>query len=207
MTLEELFQSTGKLQSNILVSSTLIKEMEIYGYVNTCKGDDFLCNPSSLQTLLNGIVDKASSNEIVCSNFIYQVFCYYNGSKIQETGRTIPVYQKLELSADTNEYNLEDLYFPSLVGNLSYKHIKRRVGIGVNVTEKYIKHAHFPSNITAKEGKAIVTVEKGSILCKDKENYTRSIGEEVMAVCRYIHPITGATCYAQYNLDELYIDL
>ena len=55
-----------------------------------------------------------------------------------------------------------------------------------------------------KDGKAMMPIHKGDILCQHIiDNSTKSIGQELLAVCRYIHSATGRMCYTQYGLDEL----
>ena len=60
-------------------------------------------------------------------------------------------------------------------------------------------------NITAKNGKAMLEIQIGSILCLDRNGDVKSVGEEILAVCRYLDPETGVLNYAQYSLDELFV--
>ena len=40
----------------------------------------------------------------------------------------------------------------------------------------------------------------------DKDGEIKSIGENIIVVCRYLHTETGTMCYTQYNLNEVFVD-
>ena len=117
-----------------------------------------------------------------------------------------PVYKNLSISNKPTKYNLEDLYIPSLLSNPIYKKIKARIGSGVVVTERTIKNGRFPQYIVAEDNKALYIAKEGAILLEDNEGVIRSVGEEILAVCRYLHPETGTMCYTQLGLDELFVE-
>ena len=199
VTLEEYLQDHGSIQSGIIVNSTLTNKLEIYGFVNACRDED-MYNDALAGLFINGVINKEPSRQIVLSNYIYQVTHHYRGKEI------IQVFRSLCVSKSEECYNVEDLYIPSLIGKTLYKKIKSRFGNGVPVRESKLRKEGFPSNIIEMEGKAIFKAPEGHIQLLDKDFVTKSIGENIMAVCRYLHDSSGTMCYTQYNLNELYID-
>ncbi len=208
ITLKEMLAKNNRLASNIIVSSVLINRLEVYGYINSRCVEDVLFLPkTSYDTVsVNGIVNKSPVSEIVCSNYIYQVIIFYDGKKTTSIGLPTPVYKNLSISNKPTKYNLEDLYIPSLLSNPIYKKIKARIGSGVVVTERTIKNGRFPQYIVAEDNKALYIAKEGAILLEDNEGVIRSVGEEILAVCRYLHPENGTMCYTQFSLDELFVD-
>lgn len=87
-----------------------------------------------------------------------------------------------------------------------YRKIKARIGSGLAVTEYMLRKNGFPENIIEEDSKAMFIAEEGTILLKDKDGSIKSIGEEILAVCRYLHPETGTMCYTQLGLDELFVE-
>ena len=208
ITLNDMLLKSNRLVSNIIVSSVLVKRLEVYGYVNSCRAENMLNLPkNSFATAgVNGIINRSPVSEIVCSNYIYQVITLFDGKRVSSIGLASPIYKTLNINKEQTKYNLEDLYIPSLFANPTYRKIKARIGSGVVVTESMIQKGGFPKNIIAEENKAMFIAEEGAILLKNKEGDIRSIGEEILAVCRYLHPEIGTMCYTQYSLDELLIE-
>ncbi len=60
ITLKEMLAKSNRLASNIIVSSILIKRLEVYGYVNSCCVEDMLfLHKTSWETVdVNAIVNK-----------------------------------------------------------------------------------------------------------------------------------------------------
>ena len=208
ITLNDMLLKSNQLASNIIVSSVLIKKLEVYGYVNSCSVENMLHLPkdSMARVRVNGIVNKSPVSEIVCSNYIYQVITYFDSKQASTVDISSPIYNSLYINKKQTKLNLEDIYIPSLLSNPIYRKIKARIGTGVVVTESMIHKSGFPKNIIAEDSKAMFVAEEGTILLKDKEGDIRSIGEEILAVCRYLHPETGTMCYTQLSLDELFVE-
>lgn len=203
-TLEEYLQKEKFLQSGIIVKSNLIEKLEVYGYANACN-DDNIYGYYYGNYYLNGIVDKENKGQIVLSNYILQVTTHHLGKEIRTEGLRIPVFKTLSISEVEENYNVEDLYIPSLVNNRYYIEIKRRES-GSIFTDYKLKKANFPVNITALEGKAIFNAPAGHIQLFDKDGVMKSVGENIMVVCRYLHEVSGHICYTQFNLNEVFID-
>lgn len=205
ITLEDFLKNHGSVHCGMIGKSNLIDKLEIYGFANACKDED-MYNDVYAGLILNGIVNKEPKCQIVLSNYIYQITTHYSGKEITREGMAIPVFQSLVVSESEGQYNVEDLYVPSLIGKQLYRKIKSRYGNGVVVREYDLEKAKFPSYIKAIEGKAILNAPKSHIQIIDKDGEIKSIGENIMVVCRYLHTETGTMCYTQYNLNEVFVD-
>lgn len=205
ITLEDYLKNNASIQSGMTAKSNLIDKLEIYGFVNACK-DKYMYNKMYDGLILNGIVNKEPKRQIILSNHIYQVTSHYCGKDITREGMAIPIYHTLVVSESEGQYNVEDIYIPSLIGKQLYRKIKSRHGNGVTVRDYDLKKADFPSSISAIDGKAILTAPAGHIQILDKDGVIKSIGENIMVVCRYLHAETGTMCYTQYNLNEVFVD-
>ena len=201
ITLEDYLKNHRSVHCGMIAKSNLIDKLEIYGFANACKDED-MYNDVYAGLILNGIVNKEPKRQIVLSNYIYQVTTHYSGKEITREGMAIPIFQSLVVSESEGQY----LYVPSLVGKQLYRKIKSRHGNGVVVREYDLEKANFPSYIKAIEGKAILNAPKSHIQIVDKDGEIKSIGENVMVVCRYLHSETGTMCYTHYNLNEVFID-
>lgn len=204
-TLEEYLNENGSVQSGIIVKSNLMDKLEIYGFVNSCKDED-MYNEVYTGLILNGIVNKDPMGQIVLSNYIYQITTHFKGKEITREGMAIPIFHTLVISESEEHYNVEDIYIPSLYGRHLYRKIKSRYGNGVIVRDSDLKNAKFPPHINAVEGKAILNAPIAHIKLLDNDGVIKSIGENIMVVCRYLHAETGTMCYTQYNLNEVFVD-
>lgn len=205
ITLEDYLKKNGSVRSGIMAKSNLIDKLEIYGFVNACKDED-MYNEGYMGRFLNGIVNKEPKCQIILSNYIYQVTSHYSGNDITREGKVTPIFHTLAVSESEGQYNVEDIYIPSLIGKQLYRKIKSRYGNGVRVCDKDLKKANFPSCIGAIYGKAIMTAPAGHVQLFDKNGAIKSIGENIMVICRYLHAETGTMCYTQYNLNEVFVD-
>lgn len=208
VSLSEKLVECKQLSSNIIVSSVLLDKLEIYGYINSCRDEDMFYLPykSSTVVYMNGIINRSPVSEIVCAHFIYQVMKVFDGKQVTTVGMPTPIYKSLYVNSEQSKYNVENLYIPSLRANPFYKKIKARIGTGVTVTDNLLRKNNFPESIIEEDSKAMFIAEEGAILLRDKEGSIRSIGEEILAVCRYLHPETGTMCYTQLSLDELFVE-
>lgn len=203
-TLDVLLNEKGNLESGMLVSSTLIKEIEVCGFINSS-----IPKSSAEDNILGlylSLANKAPYRQVVRSNYIYQVVDYIENDRVKSKGIVLPIYKTLSICKEDFEMNLEDITIPKLEPSPLYKKIHKRLGGTVKVTEYMIQKANYPDYIEARDGKAIVNIHAGNTICLDREGCIKSLGQNIMALCRYIHTETGTMCYTQYSLDELYID-
>lgn len=203
-TLQEVLDSTSKLSSGMQVSNSLIPEMEVVGYINSAQIDNLMQQGGSLSSFA-AIVNHAVSGQVVCSNYLFQMMDDPSHFKTQSIGKLFPIYKRLKLSDSELDINIEQLEIPSLYENSLYKRIKARIGTGVEVFEHEFRKSNMPDNIHLEEGKAMFHVAKGAILCYDRHNSCRGVGENILALCRYVHAATGNVCYAQFDLSDVYM--
>lgn len=205
--LERHLYETGCIENGMIVSSNLIKRLEVCGFVNMQSANEL-----NLEKILGtslSMINKAPYRQFVMSGYIYQIHQYVKRTSMATVtcmkGVTAPIYSSLKTTRQNMEVNLEEVAIPSLEDNKTYNKIRSRYGSGIVVTESMLYRA-FPEeySIIAKDGKAILEVPEGSILCFDRKGDIKSVGEEILAVCRYLDPETGVLNYAQYSLDELF---
>ena len=205
VSLQEFFDTHLSLTNALQVSNSLISNMEVVGYINSCS-DEKMLNALFNSTSLNGIANHDSRQQIVCANHLYQVLPYSNGSQLQMKGVLFPIYTSLTVADEDMKVNIVQLEIPSLHTNYFYKKIKARISEGFIVDENMLKKAKFPDTIVVEDGEAIMLVRKGATLCMNKDRQIKGIGEAILALCRYVHPATGIVNYGQFELTDLYID-
>lgn len=208
ITLAEKFQTEKVLQSGLIVSSKLIGKLEVYGFLNSCKGVEIIVESSyGKPGGFNNFVNSMNFGDVLCAGYMAQP-CRV----IDEKGTTIAgmrlhqVFASLEVTDKELLLDLADLDIPSLFYNPAYLILKKRnsaVRLGYNA-----KYTHyFPKNIKRSEKGAFEhTTEVGDILCRDKDGVVKGIGDHLVAICRYLSPQTGMMCYAYMEFDELYVE-
>ena len=122
ITLEDYLKKNGSVRSGIMAKSNLIDKLEIYGFVNACKDED-MYNEGYMGRFLNGIVNKEPKCQIILSNYIYQGTSHYSGNDITREGKVTPIFHTLAVSESEGQYNVEDIYIPSLIGK---QHLTKR---------------------------------------------------------------------------------
>ena len=207
ITLQEHLDKYGWLKSGMIAKSVLIDKLEIYGFVNCSKEiKTSYSNYNFRNVLSNIVVNKSSTSQIIQSNYIYQVVNIEGQSK----GIVSPIYNRLTKSENNIEVDIKQLHIPKLFYNTTYKKIRSRYKDGnqpIKLTNYEQKTLEEYLEISIKEGKLMVVIHNGDILCQNNDDTIKSIGEEILVVCRYIHDLTGNMCYTQYGLDELTIEL
>lgn len=194
---EKLF-TEGEVNRGIVVSSNLVKELEIYGFVN-CSYDD---------SLLSGVSSYPAKGNIQLSSRECLIYSYY----LRKDEIVHPVYRTVAIAHESVDINVENLYIPSYRsygqygGNWLYNQIKSRYGTGKTVTDNEWVKGHFPSRFSMSEGKVFMHIEKGEVVLKDKFGVVRSVEEEAIAVCRYLNLETGEIQYLFYCLDEIFYE-
>ncbi len=199
--LENVFNNTRMLISNISASTLLIEEMEIYGYVTDEMVDKF--GDSNM-------INLDGSNRIVCSDRIFQLqpvienTCY--GSSIKSIGITIPIFKSAKKEEEDMCIPLKQIYVPSLVSNPLYIAIRSRTKNGIcEVNEYKLSKNKMPDNIIVVEKEAYYKTTVGDIICRDKYGNIKGVCNNIMAVCRYINQTTGSMNYTILPLEDIYV--
>lgn len=199
-TLKDLLVHTGKLVSGIIGRSRIIDKIEVYGYINTIN-DDVLLELALQNQVPFELINKDPVGQIVLSNHIMQYSNQAHNKKI-----VLPIFDSVSQSSEERSYDIVNLYVPCIYTNQLYRKIKYRHKKMPFIYECDLKRNGFPENIHAEEGHAVLTTKPGDLLCYDRDSEVRSVGEHIMAVCRYVHAETGRICYVQYDLDEIFVD-
>ncbi len=221
-TLQKHLDRLGWLNLGIHVSSELIDDMVVYGFVNSSIDmiDYSHVNMQKKDALL-GIIDKNCENQVIANFYMYQVIPWSDGETLHQEDVVSPIFTSLK-RLDFDKYiNLEQLYIPDLIAHPLYRHIRSREGNGVTVTDHQVAR-YKPNkgkldrwsnhNIFIKEGKAYFPIKKGEIVLysflHQKQPYIsnddiKSVAQNVLALCRYVHKETGNTRFALFGLDEL----
>ena len=203
MTLQEYLDKYGCLKSGMIAKSVLINKLEIYGFVNCSKE---IYDNYNFRDVFQIVVNKSSTSQIIQSNYIYQVVNIEGRSE----GIVSPIYNRLTTSENNIEVDIKQLYIPNLINNTTYKRIRSRYKDGnkpIQLTKFEQKTLEQYLEISIKEDKLMVVIHNGDVLCQNNDDTIKSIGEEILVVCRYIHDLTGNMCYTQYGLDELTIEI
>ena len=200
-TLKQHLEEKGNLEKGILVSSLLIKEIEVCGFLNGIK--NFYQTEPRLLHMINSILNKAPHRMLVQSGLVHQIFEYNHGGSIISTNCIFVIYPYLSINNKAFEVELKDVHIPSLEKSCLYNDIRR--GLKRFITEDKLRRNDFPDFIKFKDNKIICEIEPGKIMCLNNDGIVRSLGEDIQVLCRYLHKETGTMCYTIYSLDELYI--
>ena len=190
-TLEKYFNEEEILTKGLIVKSILINQLEVCGYISS--------------RFPYCIVNKAPHSQTVTPGYLCQTMVSLTGSTTEQVDRiTVPIFHSLTFCKEAFEIELSKFYIPSLTDNPAYCKIKKGVhrqsGYDVN---RMLQISPIP--LEKRGSEFIAQVPKGSILCKDKDGCVKGLGEDILAVCRYIHAETGRMHYVQYELNELFI--
>lgn len=191
-TLSDVLLSKGHLESKISADSNLVSNLEIYGYVNSA-GLPFLYNSEKL--LYNLFVNLDNEDDLIISNILYQ------GSK-DHSNIVFPIYSALSVTEKPLELPLSKLHVPSLMENKSYLPL-RNTGFQSRHASPFHPKERYKSN--GQEWYMIIN--SGEILMLDVNGEIQSVGEDIVAICRYLSKENGSIQYTKYRLDELFINI
>lgn len=208
ISLDTKLETEKKLNSNIVVSTNLLKELEVVGYVNSR-----MIDLSGLNFDWTGSVNMAPNQQFICSYYLNQKQPDYPDSKSSFNSkgspyRVIPIYKTIQIVDTKEEFEISNLYIPSLLNNDVYKKIKARIKnyIVAQHQIKVLNDDRAPFEMYEKNGIAYMTTKVGDRVFVDN-NKIVSIAENTMAVCRYLFPQTGEIHYASFGLYELFCDI
>ncbi len=204
-------QAKGELTSNEIVSTNLIEKMEVYGYVNSCQGDEMKLEDTSLYTTpigYNNYVNCQTAGDIVCAHYLMQLVMTKPDGGIAADMRYHQIYTKIDFAKESFTFNLAELDVPSLYYHPAYRRIRRRKSNArLSTTDEKNARKLFPTNIQYNGNNEFeYTSRVGDILCRDIDGTVKGIGDHIMTVCRYLAPLTGKVCYAQFDLEEVFVE-
>ena len=135
---------------------------------------------------------------------------------MKQDNKVTPIYPTISICQENTVVDVKELYIPSFIGvyrsinggivsdESLYSNIKRRFGVGYEVTEKEWAKAGWPSRYTLKNGAVFSQIQKGEIVLKDADGCIKSVGESIVVLCRYIHEETGELRFIFSRLEHLY---
>lgn len=194
--LKEYFERGGRIQCGLVMSSSLIDKLEIYGFV---ENDPIIS--TSQNNPYGGInpVCMDGTNRIVCSGFIYQKKIFTDGYYI------FPVYHTIVREYVTHELPLKLIYVQALKNNNLYQKIRsRRVS---SITPSNLKKHNMPENIVCKNGMACYKTDLKTILCINNPGLDEAISgvcRSVLALCRYIDEGTGNVHFTLLDFSDIF---
>lgn len=180
ISLREKLIKEGEIYRSIIVSSALIKDLEIYGFINCAIQDSKL--------------EINTSDYIVCANLMR----YHSD--------IIPLFRSISICTEDIELKVKNVHIPSLQENTLYKSIHERFGTEKIVQEYEFKKAKWPAKYRLEDGDVMFPVEKGTVVFKDKDGCIKSVEEDALVLCRYIYNDTGDLKYMIFALDQLYCE-
>lgn len=190
-TLEKYFNKKRILTKGLIVESILINRLEVCGYISS--------------RFPYYIVNKAPHSQTVTSGYLCQTMVSQTGSTTEQVKRiTVPIFHSLAFCKEAFEIELSKFYIPSLADNPLYCQImKGEPRPNTYNINRMLQNSPIP--LEKRDSELIAHVPKDSILCKDKDGCVKGLGEDILAVCRYVHPDTGSIHYVQYELNELFV--
>lgn len=188
----DVLLSNGHLESKIFADSRLISNLEVYGFVNSA-GLSYLYNSKEFH--YNLFVNLDNEDDLIISNFLYQRSKEHNNI-------VFPIYFALSVTEKPLEFPLSKLHVPSLMENQSYLSL-RNTGYQSRSASPFYPKEHYK-----KDGQEWnMTINSDEILMLDVNGTVQSVGEDIIAICRYLCKENGLIQYTKYRLDELYIKI
>lgn len=147
--LQSKFNSEKVLKAGAFSSSSLIDNLEIYGFVAIDSTEtEFI----DFQTTINDIIDMGGSNNVVCGDRLMQtLFLPDSKGKVKFTNQVIPIFKEICYAETEKGYNLSSIYIPSLTSIELYKKMRKRI-VKSRVDEYNLRRNKFPLNIVDKDG-------------------------------------------------------
>ena len=205
--LNEYLIKEGELQSGIAVSSNLIDNLEVYGFLN-CKGREEVLNGCDIQD-----INSSGDVEMIFDDSKCKIFSFY----MKQNSKVTPIYPMISICQEDVDLDVKRLYIPSFVGTRTksqkivddelYSNIKYRFGTGYKVSESQWEKARWPSSYSLVDGDVVLHIKKGEIVLQDKDGCIKSVGDSIVVLCRYLHEETGEIKFLFSRLEQLYYEI
>lgn len=205
--LNDYLEKERELYSGIAVSSSIISNLEVLGFMNCKDRDDILSGYG-----LNGI-NSYGDVEIEFDNSKCKFFSFY----MKQNSRVTPIYPTVSICQKDVDIDVKELYIPSFVGTRTknqtiiddelYSRIKSRFGSSYRVSENEWDKAGWSSRYSLVDGVVIAHIQKGDVILKDKDGRIKSVGEAIVVLCRYLHGETGEIRFMFSRLEQLYYEV
>lgn len=199
---------SGKIKSGIMVTTKLIPEMEVYGYIPLCNDERAIFADRAIFGL-----DFNMSNTIVVSNRLAIVYPDFSlgtyGTKLDKIRVVHPILKTIEMQENGKDYKLplNILYIPQYINNQAYKEFKSAVvykGYGNKLRQ--LEGISSKTNEELHQTEYSYTPKEEEFLFSDSSNHlVKAVGSEFCVVCRHINHVTGALTYELLQPEDLSI--
>lgn len=198
-TLLDELNATGKLVKGTLVSSRLLKQMEVFGFAEDAEFD----TEDEINFLQKDLVNLDGSFRVVCLDYMFEP---RYGSEADAPGVAkkvvTPIFQQVEVEKESHKLPLEDIYVLDFSANPFYTKKVRKKKKPVN--EYSFNKANLPENVKLEDRSCYYYTQKGDLLFYDRSGAIKGVESRILAVCRYLCPGTGSMNIGLYGLDELF---
>lgn len=176
------------LRAGTECQSSMHFKMEIYGFLNSAD----ITDDSALKNAA-GFISINDDFHIV-SDFLCQQDLISRKQNLHK------IYKSLCMAKEEHVLCLKDLYIPSLYSVPEYRQILSRQAF--IPTEKWVKK-NLPDTCYLDNAEVMMKIPKGATLLYNRSGEIQSVGENVLAICRYKDKRTGSIHYTIHPLDEL----
>lgn len=206
--LMDILHEEGTLYAGKMVSTSILPELEVYGFIPIDDDDRVIYNDDVMQLL-----DFKMENSLVVSNrlvIVCQDYVKYGSStRIGEKRIVHPIVKKVSLQDNGKTYSihLQQLHLPKFMKQDGYLEYRRCVvyrGYG----NKLVKL----EGISTKKNEATNTVEyyytpnSNELLFGDRlPEKPTAISSSFVVVCRRVNPVTGNVVFDLFNPEELFV--
>ena len=205
--LNDYLEKEKELYSGIAVSSSIISNLEVLGFMN-CKDRDDILSGYGLNS-----INSYGDVEIEFDNSKCKFFSFY----MKQNSKVTPIYPTVSICQKDVDVDVKELYIPSFVGTRTksqtiiddelYSRIKCRFGTSYRVSENEWGKAGWSSRYSLVDGAVIAHIKKGDVILKDKDGCIKSVGEAIAVLCRYLHGETGEIRFMFSRLEHLYYEV
>ncbi|MCR5362408.1 MAG: hypothetical protein K6E73_10450 [Bacteroidales bacterium] len=197
--LMDMLHSEGMVMAGTKVQTTIITDMEIYGFVPLRESTDFL------NETLNGILlDFTMKNTVIASDRL--VISMSGKNEVHPILR----YVCLQENNANPTLPLFRLYVPEYRNDSKYLYYRRSI-INPPVDRvaslekiQIVEKKDDEGNVLSQE--AFYQLEDNELVFKDRRNESpKAVGKRFSVVCRRLIPTTGSMQMEIYNPEELFI--
>lgn len=216
--LMDLLHTEGVVNAGTKVRTSVLNDMEIYGFIPMTSTGDFLSVSFKCQT-----VDFLMQNTKIVSDrlsIVHETFERRGGtSTVKVTKHEVhPILRCVHLQENSgnNRIPLRGLYIPQYRDDRFYLEYRKSVNPTVGSVARLERivvvdeeDRSQPRNPQTNELPTIqvcyyVPTENELLFGRDLDSPVRAVGEEFVVVCRRLNPVTGNSVLEVFNPEELY---
>lgn len=215
----DLLHSEGVVNAGMNVRTSVLNDMEIYGFIPMTSTGDFLSTEFKSQT-----IDFLMNNVKIVSD---RLSITYETIERRNCGRTIekvtkhevhPILRCVHLQENGSNHRvpLRGLYIPQYRDDRFYleyrKSVNPTVGSVARLERIVVVDEEDRSQPRNPQTNELPTIQvcyyeptgKELLFGRDLDSPVRAVGEEFVVVCRRLNPVTGNSVLEVFNPEELY---